>query len=72
MKIALIGYGKMGKEIEQILISRGHTVTLIIDIDNAGDLNAENLRNGRAGNIGIHNRALISTPLHRCGQKRCN
>ena len=44
MKIALIGYGKMGKEIEQILISRGHTVTLIIDIDNAGDLNAENLR----------------------------
>ena len=44
MKIALIGYGKMGKEIEQILISRGHTVTLIIDIDNAGDLIAENLR----------------------------
>ncbi len=28
MNIALIGYGKMGKEIEQILLHRGHTVTL--------------------------------------------
>ena len=28
MNIALIGYGKMGKEIEQILFSRGHSVTL--------------------------------------------
>ena len=28
MNIALIGYGKMGKEIEQIILQRGHTVTL--------------------------------------------
>jgi len=28
MNIALIGYGKMAKEIEQILIERGHTITL--------------------------------------------
>ena len=28
MNIALIGYGKMGKEIEQILLQRGHTITL--------------------------------------------
>jgi 4-hydroxy-tetrahydrodipicolinate reductase len=28
MKIALIGYGKMGREIEQILLSRGHEITL--------------------------------------------
>jgi 4-hydroxy-tetrahydrodipicolinate reductase len=28
MKIALIGYGKMGKEIEKIAISRGHEITL--------------------------------------------
>lgn len=27
MKIALIGYGKMGKIIEEIAISRGHTIT---------------------------------------------
>ena len=45
MKTALIGYGKMGREIEKILIARGHTATLIIDQDNTADLNAENLRN---------------------------
>lgn len=28
MNIALIGYGKMGKEIEPILVQRGHTITL--------------------------------------------
>lgn len=43
MKIALIGYGQMGKEIEQIALQRGHTVALIIDKENAQDLNAENL-----------------------------
>jgi len=43
MKIALIGYGKMGKEIEQIAISRGHSVVLTIDINNSEDLTAENL-----------------------------
>ena len=44
MKIALIGYGKMGKEIEHILIERGHTVPLIIDIDNRADLTADHLQ----------------------------
>lgn len=34
MKIALIGYGKMGKMIEQIAIARGHEIVSIIDIDN--------------------------------------
>ena len=37
MKIALIGYGKMGKMIEQIAISRGHEIVSIIDIDNQED-----------------------------------
>ena len=45
MKTALIGYGKMGHEIERILLERGHSVPLIIDISNPGDLNAENLKN---------------------------
>ena len=35
MKIALLGYGKMGRVIEKIAISRGHEVTLKIDKDNA-------------------------------------
>jgi 4-hydroxy-tetrahydrodipicolinate reductase len=44
MKIALIGYGKMGKEIEKIAVSRGHEISLIIDIDNPGELTIENLQ----------------------------
>jgi 4-hydroxy-tetrahydrodipicolinate reductase len=43
MKIALIGYGKMGKEIEQIALSRGHSVVLKIDIDNYEELTTKNL-----------------------------
>ncbi len=45
MKAAIIGYGKMGREIEKILIQRGHDVALIIDQDNVADLNSENLSN---------------------------
>ena len=31
MKIALLGYGKMGKAIEQIATQRGHEIVLKID-----------------------------------------
>lgn len=41
MKIALIGYGKMGKMIEQIAISRGHEIVSIIDIDNQEEFESE-------------------------------
>lgn len=34
MKIALIGYGKMGKMIEQIAVARGHEIVCVIDVDN--------------------------------------
>lgn len=44
MKIALIGYGKMGKEIEQIAISRGHEIVSIIDIDNRNDFESDAFR----------------------------
>lgn len=43
MNIALIGYGRMGHEIEKIALDRGHNIGLIIDIDNAADLTVENL-----------------------------
>ena len=33
MKIALIGYGKMGHEIEKIALERGHNIVSIIDIN---------------------------------------
>lgn len=45
MNIALIGYGKMGKEIEKVAISRGHEICLKIDIDNPNDLTLANLQN---------------------------
>ena len=41
MKIILVGYGKMGKTIEELAVSRGHEVVLRIDLDNAADLNRE-------------------------------
>ncbi|TKG96345.1 4-hydroxy-tetrahydrodipicolinate reductase [Puteibacter caeruleilacunae] len=44
MKIALVGYGKMGKEIEQIALNRGHEIVLKIDVTNQDDLTIENLQ----------------------------
>lgn len=41
MKIALIGYGKMGKEIEKVARSRGHEIVCIIDINNQDDFESE-------------------------------
>jgi 4-hydroxy-tetrahydrodipicolinate reductase len=41
MKVALIGYGKMGKEIEKIAISRGHEIVSIIDLNNQEGFNSE-------------------------------
>lgn len=44
MNIALLGYGKMGRIIETVALSRGHQIVLRIDLENAADLNAENIR----------------------------
>lgn len=44
MKCAIIGYGKMGREIERILVERGHSVEFIIDEANASELTAENIK----------------------------
>ncbi|MCQ2064351.1 MAG: 4-hydroxy-tetrahydrodipicolinate reductase [Bacteroidaceae bacterium] len=44
MKIALIGYGKMGHEIERIALSRGHDVVCRIDIDNMQDFDSPAFR----------------------------
>jgi 4-hydroxy-tetrahydrodipicolinate reductase len=43
MRIALIGYGKMGKAIEQVAVSRGHEIVLKIDLDNGQDMTREKL-----------------------------
>ena len=44
MKIALLGYGKMGKIIEKIALDRKHEIVLKIDLDNQDELTAENLQ----------------------------
>ncbi len=44
MKIAIIGYGKMGKEIEKIAIERNHKIVLKIDENNLSVLTNENLK----------------------------
>jgi 4-hydroxy-tetrahydrodipicolinate reductase len=43
MKIALIGYGKMGKAIEQVAVHRAHEVVLKIDEYNLQDFNKQNI-----------------------------
>ncbi len=45
MNIAILGYGKMGKEIEKTALERNHKVLLKIDIDNQSELTGENLMN---------------------------
>lgn len=44
MRTAIIGYGKMGREIEKILLERGHEVALIIDQENHHELDREHLQ----------------------------
>jgi len=44
MKIALIGYGKMGKAIEEIAVSRGHQIVLKVSIDNLEDNTVEKIK----------------------------
>jgi 4-hydroxy-tetrahydrodipicolinate reductase len=44
MKIALIGYGKMGKAIEEIALKRGHEIVLRVNIDNLEDNTPEKIR----------------------------
>ncbi|MHA4845315.1 4-hydroxy-tetrahydrodipicolinate reductase [Flavitalea antarctica] len=43
MKIALIGYGKMGKAIEEIALSRGHEIVLRVGIENLEDNTVEKI-----------------------------
>ena len=40
MKIALIGYGKMGQMIEKVALARGHEIVSIIDVDNIEDFDS--------------------------------
>jgi 4-hydroxy-tetrahydrodipicolinate reductase len=66
MKVAIIGYGKMGHEIEKVLAERGHNVVLTIDINNAEEMMvAENLRKADVA-IGFTSPATAYDNIRRC------
>jgi len=50
MRIALVGYGKMGKAIEEIAVNRGHEIVLKLDEYNLSDFNKKNTE---AANVAI-------------------
>ena len=43
MRIAIIGYGKMGHMIEEVAVARGHEIVLKINIENTEDFTEENI-----------------------------
>lgn len=45
MKIVILGYGKMGHEVEQIAISRGHEVAYCIDTEEDWNKNRDSISN---------------------------
>jgi len=48
MRIALIGYGKMGKTIERFALERGHTISVKIDKDNFDDIYSDAFKSSDA------------------------
>jgi 4-hydroxy-tetrahydrodipicolinate reductase len=44
MKIGLLGYGKMGRAIEEIALQRGHEIVVKIGIENLEDRTADNIK----------------------------
>jgi 6-phosphogluconate dehydrogenase (decarboxylating) len=79
MRIALIGYGKMGKAIEQIAVGRGHEIVLKIDLDNGYELTKENLSKAdvaieftgpSSGRLWIHRLAGAVPPSEGCIRKK--
>ena len=48
MKIGLLGYGKMGREIEAIAIQRGHNIVLKVDKNNANTFTNDELKKADA------------------------
>lgn len=48
MKIALIGYGKMGQAIERIALQRGHEIVAIVDMDNRDAIDSQAFKSADA------------------------
>jgi 4-hydroxy-tetrahydrodipicolinate reductase len=67
MRIALIGYGKMGKAIERIAVAKGHEIILKIDLDNGFEMTTENLNKAEVA-IEFTGPASAAANLMTCAQ----
>ncbi len=65
MKIALIGYGKMGQEIARLAIADGHEIVLKINSTNADELTIANLKNADVA-IEFSNPSLVKSHIQIC------
>lgn len=65
MKIALVGYGKMGKEIEKIALERGHSISIIIDQNNSDDVSSAAFKNADVA-IEFTNPYSALDNIHKC------
>ena len=65
MKIALIGYGKMGKAIEEIAVQKGHSVVLKINSQNKDELTVENLQKATIA-IEFTNPEMAVSNIYKC------
>ncbi len=67
MKIALIGYGKMGRAIERIALGNGHEIVLKIDLDNGHELTKEKLSKADVA-IEFTGPSSAAANLFKCGE----
>lgn len=65
MKIALLGYGKMGREIEKMAEDRGHEITVIIDLPEEWEVKLNELK-GVDMAIDFSTRDAVVDNIHRC------
>jgi 4-hydroxy-tetrahydrodipicolinate reductase len=69
MRIALIGYGKMGKAIERIALAKGHEIVLKIDLENSHDMTPENLTKAHVA-IEFTGPSSAASNLIKCAEAR--
>ncbi|MCF8302104.1 MAG: 4-hydroxy-tetrahydrodipicolinate reductase [Bacteroidales bacterium] len=68
MKIAVLGYGRMGKEIEKAALDRGHEIALIIDDEDDWNEKQEGLAQCDAA-IDFSRPDAVVTNIYRCFEK---
>lgn len=67
MKIAIIGYGKMGREIEAVALARNHTIPVVVDVNNLHDLESDTFRQCDVA-IEFTTPHTVTDNLYRCFQ----